>query len=219
MAKILVVEDEAMLNEMMCEYLGQKHEVVGVKSYDEAIDLAYENAFSLWIFDVKIIGKDGFTLLSDLRRSGRLTPCIFTTSLNTIDDVSKGFLSGCDDYLKKPFELKELDLRVQNLLKRTFLHSDSSLLKLDENYSFDLAQNTLYQGQNLISMPKKQALLLSLLLKNRDRFVTHDEIFSQIWSFDEMPSETSLRVYIAEIRKILGKERIISQSKLGYKYV
>lgn len=219
MAKILVVEDEAMLNEMMCEYIGQKHEVVGVKSYDEAIDLAYENAFSLWIFDVKIIGKDGFTLLRDLRQSGRLTPCIFTTSLNTIDDVSNGFLSGCDDYLKKPFELKELDLRVQNLLKRTFLHNESSLLKLDENYSFDIAQNVLYYGKNSVLMPKKQALLLALLLKNRDRFVTHDEIFSQIWNFDEAPSETSLRVYIAEIRKILGKERIVSQSKLGYKYV
>ncbi|KEA46103.1 response regulator transcription factor [Campylobacter mucosalis] len=219
MARILIVEDEAMLNDMMCEYLGQEHEVTGVKSYDEALDLAYESAFDLWIFDVKIVGGNGFNLLKELRSSTRLTPCIFTTSLNTIDDVSVGFLSGCDDYLKKPFELKELGLRVKNLLKRTFLHNESSLISLGENFSFDISQNILYKGKDIFLMAKKQALLLSLLLKNRDRFVTHDEIFSEIWSFDENPSDASLRVYIAELRKILGKERIISQSKLGYKYV
>lgn len=219
MARILIVEDEAMLNDMMCEYLGQEHEVIGVKSYDEALDLAYESAFDLWIFDVKIVGGNGFNLLKELRSSTRLTPCIFTTSLNTIDDVSMGFSSGCDDYLKKPFELKELGLRVKNLLKRTFLHNESLLINLGENFSFDISQNILYKGKDIFLMAKKQALLFALLLKNRDRFVTHDEIFSEIWSFDESPSETSIRVYIAELRKILGKERIISQSKLGYKYV
>ena len=68
-------------------------------------------------------------------------------------------------------------------------------------------------------MPQKQARLLALLLKNRDKFLSKDEIFAALWDYDESPSELSLRVYIAELRKILGKDRIINASKLGYKYL
>ena len=220
MAKILVVEDEAMLLDMVAAYLsGEKFEVVGVKSYDEALNSAYENVFDLWIFDVKIIGGDGFGLLKELRDSGRNTPCIFTTSLNTINDVQSGFLSGCDDYIKKPFELKELLLRVNNILKRTFVHNQSGFESVADGLNFDLAQGVLYKGAEVVTMGKKQSKLLAMLVKNRDKFLTRDEIFGEVWEYDENPSELSLRVYIAELRKILGKERIISQSKLGYKYV
>lgn len=220
MARILVVEDEAMLLDMMCSYLrSEGFEVDGVKSYDEALDLAYENSFDLWIFDVKIIGGNGFELLKELREARRLTPCIFTTSLNTINDLQKGFLSGCDDYIKKPFELKELLLRVNNILKRTFVHNLDGFEKIDENFSFDIKQGVLYRGEEIVTMPKKQAKLLIILLKNRDRFISRDEIYEQIWDYDENPSELSLRVYITELRKILGKNRIVSASKLGYKYV
>lgn len=220
MARILVVEDEAMLLEMMCDYLrAHGHETHGVKSYDEALNLAYESGFDLWIFDVKIIGGDGFALLRELREAGRATPCIFTTSLNTLKDVQSGFTSGCDDYIKKPFELAELLLRVQNILRRSFVHNTSGLEDLGGDLRFDLAQNVLYEAGRAVPLAKKQSRLLAMLLKNRDKFITHEEIFAEIWDYDESPSELSLRVYIAELRKILGKERIISKSKLGYKYV
>jgi transcriptional activator protein copR len=220
MSKILIVEDENMLLEMMCAYLeAQSYETVGAKSYDDALNLAYESNFDLWIFDVKIIGGSGFALLRELRNAGKNTPCIFTTSLNTLDDVQSGFTSGCDDYIKKPFELKELHLRVQNLLKRTFVHNKNELVNLGENLGFDMNQGLLFRGGKAVSMPKKQSRLLALLLKNQDKFLSRDEIYSQIWDYDESPSELSLRVYIAELRKILGKERIVSASKLGYKYV
>ncbi|MCR4941689.1 MAG: response regulator transcription factor [Campylobacter sp.] len=220
MSKILIVEDEAMLLDMMSSYLqNEGFEIKGVKSYDEAEDAAYENNFDLWIFDVKIIGGNGFALLKDLRDAGRNTPCIFTTSLNSINDIDKGFKSGADDYIKKPFELKELLLRVNNILKRTFIHSQKGLENIATNFKFDISQGVLYENNQICNISKKQSKLLSLLLKNRDRFVTRDEIFNEIWEYDESPSELSLRVYIAELRKILGKEHIISKSKLGYKYV
>lgn len=220
MARILIVEDEAMLLDMMGGFLSANgYETVCVKSYDKALNLAYESGFDLWIFDVKIIGGDGFGLLKELREAGRATPCIFTTSLNAINDVQAGFASGCDDYIKKPFELAELLLRVQNILRRTFVHSADGLENLGGELKFDLAQGVLYEGQKAVQMGKKQSRLLAMLLKNRDKFITHEEIFSEIWDYDESPSELSLRVYIAELRKILGKERIVSRSKLGYKYV
>ena len=82
-----------------------------------------------------------------------------------------------------------------------------------------MAQHALYRDGRAVLMPQKQARLLALLLKNRDKFLSKDEIFAALWDYDESLSELSLRVYIAELRKILGKDRIINASKLGYKYL
>ena len=82
-----------------------------------------------------------------------------------------------------------------------------------------MAQHALYRDGRAVPMPQKQARLLALLLKNRDKFLSKDKIFAALWDYDESPSELSLRVYIAGLRKILGKDRIINASKLGYKYV
>lgn len=139
MSKILVLEDESMLNEMICEYLNANHhETTSVKSYEKALNLAYENDFDLWIFDVKVIGGNGFELLEELRNANKLTSCIFTTSLNDIKDLNKGFLSGCDDYLKKPFELAELLLRINNLIKRNYAYKTNQMEDLGDNLSFDI---------------------------------------------------------------------------------
>ena len=220
MTQILLVEDDETLCDLIGEYLKDAgFDVCVCSDAQSAADLAYEQKFDLFIFDVKIPKGDGFSLLKDLRKTGDRTPAIFATSLNTLDDVQTGFTSGCDDYIKKPFELKELHLRVQNLLKRTFVHNKNELVNLGENLGYDMNQGLLFRDGKAVSMPKKQSRLLALLLKNQDKFLSREEIYSQIWDYDESPSELSLRVYIAELRKILGKERIVSASKLGYKYV
>ena len=218
MNKILVLEDENMLNDMICDYLSSKGFVVtGCKSYDEALDLAYEGNFDLWIFDVKIIGGNGFELLRELRDAEKLTPCIFVTSLNSLDDLNKGFLSGCDDFLKKPFELAELLLRVNNLLKRNFAHKINKKDDLGDGYVFDIYDKILYKDGKMIKLSKKELDLLALLLQKRGQFVSRDEIFNAIWSYDEVPSELSLRVYIRNLRRYL-KDKIVSKSKVGYSY-
>ncbi|PKZ29786.1 two-component system response regulator [Campylobacter ureolyticus] len=218
MSKILVLEDESMLNEMICEYLNANHhETTSAKSYEKALNLAYENDFDLWIFDVKVIGGNGFELLEELRNANKLTPCIFTTSLNDIKDLNKGFLSGCDDYLKKPFELAELLLRVNNLIKRNFAHKHSKIEDLGDGLSFDIYKKTLYKNGEVVSLSNKESRLLALFLQNKNRVLSREEIYSSIWDYDEVPSELSLRVYIRNLRKYFGK-KIISKPKLGYIY-
>lgn len=218
MSKILVLEDESMLNEMICEYLNANHhETTSVKSYEKALNLAYENDFDLWIFDVKVIGGNGFELLEELRNANKLTPCIFTTSLNDIKDLNKGFLSGCDDYLKKPFELAELLLRVNNLIKRNYAHKTNQIEDLGDNLSFDIYKKTLYKNGKAVNLSNKESRLLALFLQNKNRVLTREEIYSSIWDYDEIPSELSLRVYIRNLRKYLGK-RIVSRPKIGYIY-
>lgn len=208
-----------MLNEMICDFLVANHfEVKSTKSYDEALNLAYEQNFDLWIFDVKIIGGNGFKLLDELRKSGKNTPCIFTTSLNDINDLNKGFLSGCDDYLKKPFELAELLLRINNLLRRNFAHKNSHIEKLCDGLTFDIYEKRLFKNGKPVNLSKKEMTLLTLLLQKKNKSVSREEIYSAVWDIDEMPSELSLRVYIRKLRKIFGKH-IVSISKVGYSYV
>ena len=219
MANILLLEDEIMLNEMICDFLVTNHHfIISIKSYEEALNLAYEKEFDLWIFDVKVIGGNGFKLLNELRTSGKLTPCIFTTSLNSINDLNKGFLSGCDDYLKKPFELAELLLRVNNLIKRSFAHQIFETENLGNGLKFDINSKLLYKDDIEINLSNKESRLLALFLQNKNRVLTRDEIYSAIWDYDETPSELSLRVYIRNLRKFLGS-KIISKPKIGYIYV
>lgn len=221
MNKILVLEDEPMLSDMIKSYLESSgFEITLCDNYDEALDLAYENKFDLFIFDVKIIGGSGFKLLEELRNSGVQTPCIFETSLNGINDVAIGFKSGCDDYIKKPFELAELKLRVENILKRNFSHiAQNELVQIDDKFKFDMIKKCLLKDGIEVNLAKKESELLVLFLRNKGKILSRDIIYSSIWGYDETPSELSLRVYISNLRKIIGAQRIISHSKMGYEYV
>lgn len=220
MNKILLLEDEPMLQDMINSYLvSLNYDVVSCDNYEQTLSLAYEKHFDLFIFDVKIIGGNGFELLEELRNFGIFTPCIFTTSLNNINDVTTGFRVGCDDYLKKPFELAELMLRIENIIKRNFSNSKcENFIEIIDGLKFDILQKKLLKNNETLSLAKKEGELLSLFLKNPGRIISRDEIYSKIWEYDETPSELSLRVYIRNLRKLVGNEKIISHSKLGYEY-
>ncbi|QOQ99126.1 response regulator transcription factor [Campylobacter lari] len=218
-AKILLLEDDLSLNEIINEALGDEgFKVSCVYDAQEALEKAYEENFDLWIFDVKVPKGNGFEVLKELRESGKNTPAIFLTSLSMLDDVKQGFLSGCDDYIKKPFDIDELIIRVKNIIKRNFSHQkeDLILLSSSKNISFDPLNKTLYQDKTIINLTNKEKELLALLLKKRPHFVSIETIFDEIWSLDEEPVIMSLRVYVKNLRKILGKDLIINQRNIGY---
>ncbi|HHP0338792.1 TPA: response regulator transcription factor [Campylobacter lari subsp. concheus] len=218
-AKILLLEDDLSLNEIISDALSDEgFKVSCVYDAQEALENAYEKNFDLWIFDVKVPKGNGFEILKELRESGKNTPAIFLTSLSMLDDVKQGFSSGCDDYVKKPFDVDELIIRVKNIIKRNFSHQkeDLILLSSSKNISFDPLDKTLYQNKTIINLTNKEKELLSLLLKKRPHFVSIETIFNEIWSLDEEPVIMSLRVYVKNLRKILGKDLIINQRNIGY---
>ncbi|MCV3385654.1 response regulator transcription factor [Campylobacter lari] len=218
-AKILLLEDDLSLNEIINEALSDEgFKVSCVYDAQEALEKAYEENFDLWIFDVKVPKGNGFEVLKELRESAKNTPAIFLTSLSMLDDVKQGFSSGCDDYIKKPFDVDELIIRVKNIIKRNFSHQkeDLILLSTSKNISFDPLNKTLYQDKEIITLTNKEKELLSLLLKKRPHFVSIETIFNEIWSLDEEPVIMSLRVYVKNLRKILGKDLIINQRNIGY---
>lgn len=220
MTQILLVEDDETLSELISEYLSEQGYDVTVRADAKAaLDTAYERKFDILILDVKLPKGDGFSLLRELRRLGDDTPAIFTTSLNALQDLEIGYKSGCDDYLKKPYELKELLLRIQILLKRKFSHVNDEFIELNDGYKFYPSSKTLRQNGQIVNLSNKESDLLALFLENKNALLSKETIFEKIWNYGEEPSELSLRVYVKNLRRILGKDAIINRRGDGYIYV
>ncbi len=218
-SKILFLEDDTNLNETVTEFLEESgYEVDSVYDGDEAEAKMYENSYDLFLLDVNVPGINGFELLKSSRESDNKTPAIFLTSLNSINDVSDGYESGCDDYIRKPFELKELLLRVQTLIKREFFHSKKENIKVTENIEYDITTNSLHVEGKEVQLQNKEATLLKLFLQRREEVISHEVILDTLWGYDDVASDDALRTYIKRLRKIIGKERIISVKRLGYKF-
>ncbi|GIT97433.1 response regulator transcription factor [Sulfurovum sp. TSL1] len=219
MSKILLLEDDANLNETVTEFLEDKgHDVVNVYDGYEAQEKLYESKYDLLLLDVNTPGMNGFELLKEARENDVVAPAIFITSLDSLDDLEKGFESGCDDYIRKPFALKELQIRVETLLKRAFYHESKELIKIAKDIAYDIKNNELIINGKTVSLGHKESLLLKLFMKNEDEVIVHERIYKHLWDFDEEPSDTALRTYIKNLRKIIGKERIVSIKKQGYKF-
>ena len=220
MTQILLVEDDETLSELISEYLSEQGYDVTVRADAKAaLDTAYERNFDILILDVKLPKGDGFSLLRELRRLGDDTPAIFTTSLNALQDLEIGYKSGCDDYLKKPYELKELLLRIQILLKRKFSHVNDEFIELNDGYKFYPSSKTLRQNGQIVNLSNKESELLALFLENKNALLSKEAIFEKIWNYGEEPSELSLRVYVKNLRRVLGKDAIVNRRGDGYIYV
>jgi DNA-binding response OmpR family regulator len=215
--KILLLEDDAQLLEIITEYLEENGcDVCPVEDGQAAMDRIYEERFDILLLDVKVPFMNGFDLLSKLRKDGNETPAIFLTSLNSMEDLSRAFESGCDDYLKKPFELKELLLRVKTISKRVFYHKADEKIELGDGVFFDISSSKITKDGETVPLSKKESLILKLLVKNMGKIVTPQMIFENAWDYEDEPSEMSLRTYIKNIRKIIGKELIQNARGQGY---
>lgn len=219
MGKILFLEDDANLNETVTEFLEDEgHDVVPVYDGYEAQEKLYESKYDLLLLDVNIPGINGFDLLKEAREGDVLAPAIFITSLDSVDDLEKGFESGCDDYIRKPFVLKELKIRIETLLKRGFFHESKETIKISDLIAYDIENNEIIVDNQTISLGYKESKLLKLFMKNNGIVLAHECIYEHLWDYDEEPSDTALRTYIKNLRKIIGKEKIVSIKKQGYKF-
>ena len=211
--KLLLVEDDFDLNETIKDYLEQFYEIESAFDGENALNNVYEKNFDLIILDVKLPKINGFEVAKEIRKF-KNTPIIFLTSLDSEKDVENGFLSGGDDYIKKPFSLKELKLRIDALLKRVY----GDLIFKFDNFEFDLNSLTLKKDNKEIYLKPKVAELLKLFIQNKNKVLNKDEILDYLYGMDEA-NENSLRTFINNLRNILGKEKIKTIKNLGYKFV
>ncbi len=216
--KILLLEDDMELSDTIAKFLRSKgFEVVQSFDGEDARDKMYENRFDLWLLDVKVPFQNSIKLLSQFRKNGNDTPAIFITSLHGADDATKGFEAGADDYIRKPFALKELLARIEAVMKRRY-QSGSEEIVIDKKRRFDIMNLTLTVDGEIIYLKPKEARLLALFLQNPNRVLRKEEIFDALWDFGETPNEGSLRTFVKVLRKHIGKERIETVKEVGYRY-
>jgi two-component system, OmpR family, response regulator len=216
--KILLMEDDLILNEIITEHLEEEgYKVLSVFDGEEAQEKIYSQTFDLLLLDVNVPNLSGFDLLKDIRSKEIKTAAIFITSANMLEDIEEGFKSGCDDYIKKPFELKELDLRINNI-KRLHNISPSTNIELSSNLSLDIEKLCIRRNEEDIHIAQKECDVLLYLIKNKNKNVSIDELSLNVWAYEDSPIASTIRTYIKNLRKILGEEYILNTRGVGYRF-
>ena len=216
--RILLLEDDLILNEIITEHLEEQgYEVFSVFDGEDAQEEIYSQKFDLLLLDVNVPNINGFDLLKDIRSKEIKTAAIFITSANMLEDIEKGFKSGCDDYIKKPFELKELDLRIDNI-KRLHNINNSNSIQISTNIVLDIENLLIKKEDKEIHIAKKECDVLQYLINNKSKHVSIEELSLNVWSYEEAPLASTIRTYIKNLRKFLGEEFIVNIRGVGYRF-
>ncbi len=209
---ILYLEDDTLLAQSVIEELEYaSYSVMWVQESDEAIEASYDTHFKLYIFDVNVPGITGFELLKSLRESGDNTPALFITSLNQIENIREGFAVGANDYIKKPFDLDELLIRIEAKMPQEVA------LHLSNKFSIDNTNFTIKCNGNTIAMPTKEFAILECLCKDVNQLHSSESIIDDL--YEENPiSLATFRTYIKNIKRHISDCAIIENVKgIGYR--
>ncbi len=216
--KILLLEDDPILGDLIFEHLQESNNKVTLCiDGDEAINELDESTFDILILDINVPNKSGIDVLKDARDFQKSTPAIFITAYRDTEHLKEAFSVGCDDYIKKPFDLEELDERIKNIKKRYQIESDF-LVKIGSSIIFDTDKRVLIKDGKNISISLKESEILKYFLTHKNKVISTNELVQNIWDYDEFPSEATLRVYIKNLRKLFGKDSIRTVRGIGYSF-
>lgn len=220
MIKILVIDDEeAILQIIKC---GLKKEGFEVDIFDSAkkVDVRNLKQYSLVILDVMMPDVDGFTFCKKIRDIVSV-PIIFLTAKTLEDDVLYGLGIGGDDYIKKPFRIKELRARVKAHLRRELRETHNFLLSKDGNIKFDLSEKKLIISNNIIPLTCSEYKICELLIKNKGQVFSREQIYEKVFGFDGESADNTIVVHVKNIRLKLNKfdvNPIKTVWGIGYKW-
>ena len=213
MKDILFLEDDKVLAKSIVEELEDATYCVDwVSEGDDAADKSYENRYKLYLFDVNVPGINGFDLLHQLRQSGDRTPAIFLTSQNQLHDLKKGFDVGADDYIKKPFDLNELLIRIASKMPK------NSRIKFSVNFEIESYTSCVYCKNIEQKLPLKEFALLEYMLANQESFLAPDDIISALYE-DSSITIATFRTYIKNIKRhVEGCVEVENLKGVGYRF-
>jgi len=212
--KILLLEDDILLNEAILKFLTLKgHSVDPFFNGKEAFQTIKETCYDLLILDINVPKLNGLDILKQLHKEKIQIPTIFISAIIDIDDISQAFELGCQDYLKKPFHLKELDLRINKILESEYL--PHSHIRLSKNYSLDLESSILrFHGEAQV-LSERHLKILTLLATNRNQIVDYSLFQEYAWANLHVEIPT-IRTEINRLKKILKEDIIINIRNMGY---
>ncbi|PAF48306.1 two-component system response regulator [Helicobacter sp. 12S02232-10] len=206
--KILLLEDDILLHKIVKEFLIELgFEVTSAFDGQNAENILLKESFNLWIFDVHVPKIIGFEILQNLRKLHIQTPVIFITALKDSLSLKKAFEIGANDYIKKPFDLEELQARIEHILK-------SKKIQIAPECFYEEGILSL-KGKEM-PLKQKEIKLLEFFLHNKGRVISKEELLNNIWSYEQIIDESTLRTYIKNLRKYLGKEIIQNIKGVGY---
>lgn len=219
-AKILFVEDERDLSLIVCDTLRQQgYDVVAAFDGIEGLAKYKTEGADLIVADVMMPRLDGFAMAKEIRRLSANVPIIFLTAKSTIDDVEEGFGIGANDYLKKPFELRELLVRIKALLRNKTNNHAENIAYLIGGYKFDATNQLLvFNGKETV-ISNIEARILEKLASNIGKTVDASELMIAVWGRDEVSNRNSLHGYIHKLRRAFRHDPnicIINQRGFGY---
>lgn len=220
---ILFAEDEPALGQIVKESLETRDfKVLLVPDGEQALQVFRERQPQLLVLDVMMPKRDGFAVAKEVRQTDQHIPIIFLTAKSQTSDVVEGFSIGGDDYLKKPFSMEELIVRINNLLNRKMLQESSNEIRLGD-FTFDFQRQTLqYQDEEKCLLTHREAHLLFHLCNNRNEILDRSVILKKLWGDDDFFNARSMDVFISKLRKKLQKDpslQILNVRGYGYKLV
>ena len=212
--KIFLLEDDVMLCESVSEYLvSAGHCVVTCANGNEALNKIQNESYDLLLLDINVPGINGLELLEKLHQLKIRTTSIYISALVDIEGISRAYDLGCYDYLKKPFHLKELALRIEKVMQNTAL--PQSHLRLSKSYAYDASISTLLCNNVAQVLSKRQLQIIDLLANNRGRVVDFDQFRTYIWT-DEYVDNATIRAEVSRLKKSLKEDFIQNIRALGY---
>jgi len=215
--KILLMEDDPVLGDIVSDYLQNYYETDRAFDSAEAQEFIDEGRYDLFIFDINVPGKSGIELLAELRSFNDTTPALIITAYDDTKHLKESFDAGAHDYIKKPFDLEELKLRIEKSRVLFHIEQDTPII-ISEVLTYYPRKHMVSDGSVEMSLRPKEAEILDYFIAHPHRLISQEELVQNIWGFDELPSDATLRSYIRKLREVIGAEKITTQRGLGYRY-
>lgn len=216
MIKVLLLEDDYLYKISIKEFLEELDFVVDdFENGEDALHAIFDKKYDLLLLDIRVPKMDGFELVKYVREANIDTPIIILTSLTDIKDLSRGYTLGCNDYIRKPFDMIELKFRIEQVIKNHFQVNDD-FIELDLNFKYSVKKSLLYKDDDIVDLSSKEIELVAFLVQNRGFFTSIDSLHENVWENKEI-SYADIRMCIKRVREKTHKDFIKTKRFLGYK--
>lgn len=217
--KVLLLEDDVALSDLLNEHLEDKgFEVTLCTNGQEALENLVDKKFDFALLDINTPNITGIEVLKRVRTEYKNNiPIIILTAYQDTKHLKESFENGVDDYIKKPFDLEELDQRILKLCRQFLIEQDNKI-KIDENLYFEPSTCKIFKDNQIINLAQKERDILKYFCTHKSRVISSEELLQNIWTYDEMPTDATIRVYIKNLREIIGKEKITTIRAIGYRF-
>ena len=211
------MEDDPVLGDIIADYLQQHYTTDRAFDSVEALEFIDEESYDLFIFDINVPGQSGIELLEELRSFNDTTPAIIITAYEDTQHLKESFDVGAHDYIRKPFELEELRLRIEKSKLLFRIEQDEPVI-LGDDLTYYPKKQIVSDGKKEMNLRPKECEILDYFVAHPQRLISQEELTQNIWEFDVLPSDATLRSYIRNLRNAIGANKITTQRGMGYRY-